>query len=149
MTTVSGATARHGGVDALPETAAGAGRSWFVRNRFAVLMIAPTILILFALTIFPFGYAVYISLFDFYLPRPHQSTFVGLDNFASVLTDGRFWISMRQTGYFIGGAITAEFVLGLLLALFFYEESRGRSLKSVYLPLILVPMMVAPRWAAH
>ena len=119
-------------------------KSWFTRNRFALLLIAPTVLILFALTIFPFIYAVFISLFDFYLPRPHQRTFVGLDNFASVLTDGRFWLSMRQTGIFLASTVVSEFVLGLLLALFFYEESRARSLKAVYLPLILLPMMVAP-----
>ena len=119
-------------------------QTWLRRNGFALALIAPTILVLFALTIFPFAYAIYVSLFDFYLPRPQQSSFVGLGNFAGVLADARFWVSMKQTGYFLSSAIAAEFVLGMALALFFFEESRGRSLKAVYLPLILVPMMVAP-----
>lgn len=135
------------GVGVLPGTvgkAPAARGGWFARNRFALLLLAPTVLILFSLTIFPFIYAVYISLFDFYLPRPHQQSFVGLDNFASVLADGRFWLSMKQTGIFLASTVIAEFILGLLLALFLFEESRGRSLKAVYLPLILMPMMVAP-----
>jgi len=113
-------------------------------EQLALALIAPTLLVLFALTIFPFVYAIYVSLFDFYLPRPQQSSFVGLGNFAGVLADPRFWVSMKQTGYFLTSAIAAEFVIGMALALFFFEESRGRSLKAVYLPLILVPMMVAP-----
>ena len=122
-----------------------AWRRWWRRKGFGFALIAPTILVLLAITIFPFVYAVYISVFEFYLPRPHQSTFVGLGNFAKVLSDGRFWISMRQTGYFLGAAMALEFVLGMALALFFYEESKGRrSLKALYLPLVLVPMMVAP-----
>jgi multiple sugar transport system permease protein len=117
---------------------------WLRQKGFALALIAPTLVILFALTIFPFVYAVYVSLFDFYLPRPQQSSFVGLGNFAGVLSDARFWVSMRQTGYFLTSAIAAEFILGMALALFFFEESRGRSLKALYLPLVLVPMMVAP-----
>jgi multiple sugar transport system permease protein len=117
---------------------------WLRQKGFALALIAPTLLVLFALTIFPFVYAIYVSLFDFYLPRPQQSSFVGLGNFAGVLADPRFWVSMKQTGYFLTSAIAAEFVIGMALALFFFEESRGRSLKAVYLPLILVPMMVAP-----
>jgi len=133
----------------LARRARGAGaetrlQRWLRQKGFALALIAPTLLVLFALTIFPFVYAIYVSLFDFYLPRPQQSSFVGFGNFAGVLADPRFWVSMKQTGYFLTSAIAAEFVIGMALALFFFEESRGRSLKAVYLPLILVPMMVAP-----
>ena len=117
---------------------------WVRENRFALCLIAPTIIILFVLTIFPMVYAVYISVFDYYLPRPHLRTFVGLDNFAEVLTEPRFWQSMKQTAYFMVGSIGVQFVLGLGLALFFFEEFRGKSAKAFYLPLILLPMMAAP-----
>ena len=117
---------------------------WVRENRFALYLVAPTIIILFVLTIFPMVYAIYISLFDYYLPRPHQRTFVGLDNFGEVLTEPRFWQSMKQTAYFMVGSIGVQFVIGLGLAMFFFEEFRGKSAKAVYLPLILLPMMAAP-----
>ncbi len=119
-------------------------RKWWRGNQFAVYAVAPTIVVLFALTVFPTVYSIYISLYDYYLPRPQAATFVGLDNFVLVLTDARFWTSMLRTGIFMTASIVAEFLLGLALALFFFRELRGHSLKAVYLPLVLIPMMVAP-----
>ena len=117
---------------------------WARANRFALAIIAPTIIVLLLLTIFPMVYSIYISFHDYYLPRPYATKFSGLANYAQVLTDARFWVSLKQTGYFIAGAISVEFVIGLALALFFFEEFRGRSFKALYLPMILVPMMIAP-----
>ena len=118
--------------------------SWARENRFALLCIAPSIVILLALTVFPLVYAVYISFQDFYLPRPRAITFVGLQNYGDILADSRFWTSLKQSIFFMIGSITVEFFLGLSLALFFFEEFRGRSAKAAYLPMILVPMMIAP-----
>jgi multiple sugar transport system permease protein len=118
--------------------------AWLRRNQFPFAMIAPTIVLLFLLTIFPMIYSIYISFRDFYLPRPQIARFVGLRNYADVLTDARFWTALKQTAYFMLGSISVEFVLGFLLALFFFQEFRGKSLKAVYLPLILLPMMIAP-----
>ncbi len=141
---VAGTLVRAPSASVYPVQDESALKRWWRRKGFGFVLIAPTLLILLALTVFPFVYAVYISAFDFYLPRPHQSYFVGFDNYVGVLTDERFWVSMRQTGIFLSSAIAIEFVLGLALALFFYEESKGRSMKALYLPLILVPMMIAP-----
>ena len=118
--------------------------AWAHRNRFALMLIAPTLIVLFLLTIFPLVFSVAISFQDFYLPRPNATKFVGLDNYGQVLVDSRFWVSLKQTMYFTVGAISIEFVIGLALALFFHEEFRGRSVKAIYLPMILIPMMVAP-----
>lgn len=117
---------------------------WAQTNRFALFTIAPTIIVLFSLTIFPLVYSVYISLHDYYLPRPYASKFLGLANYGQVLTDARFWVAVKQTAYFMVGSISVEFIVGMALAVFFFEEFRGRSLKAIYLPLILVPMMIAP-----
>ena len=119
-------------------------RAWAKANAFALVLLAPTILVLFALTIFPLIYSVYISLFEYYLPRPTQRSFIGFDNYGAVLTDARFWASMRITGVFMLVSISLQFILGTALAVFFFDEFRGRSAKAVYLPLILVPMMIAP-----
>jgi multiple sugar transport system permease protein len=119
-------------------------RRWVQRNWYPLATISPTVVILFLLTIFPLIYAVYISFQNFELPRPHLATFIGLGNFAEVLADGRFWVALYQTAILMVGAITVQFVLGLALATFFFDDFRGRSAKSIYLPLILIPMMIAP-----
>ncbi|MFQ6018133.1 MAG: carbohydrate ABC transporter permease [Kiloniellaceae bacterium] len=121
-----------------------AAPSWVRENLFALVCIAPSILVLFALTIFPLVYAAYISFHDFYMPRPHAMQFVGLQNYGDIFVDSRFWISLKQSAFFMVGSISVEFILGASLALFFFEEFRGRSAKAAYLPMILVPMMIAP-----
>jgi multiple sugar transport system permease protein len=117
---------------------------WVEDNRYPLATISPTIVILFLLTIFPTVYALYVSFLNFDLPRPQQATFVGLNNFAEVLTDNRFWVALLQTTILMVTAVGTEFVLGLALALFFFDDFRGKSAKSLYLPLILIPMMIAP-----
>jgi hypothetical protein len=119
-------------------------RAWSARNRYPLLAIAPVIVVLFLLTIFPTVYALYISLFNFDLPRPQLSSFLGIGNFAEVVTDSRFWVSLLQTLILMISAVGIEFIVGLALALFFFEDFRGKSVKSIYLPMILIPMMIAP-----
>jgi multiple sugar transport system permease protein len=117
---------------------------WVTENRYPLAAVFPTIAVLFLLTIFPTIYAVYVSLFNFDLPRPQESTFVGLGNFVEVLTDGRFWLAFLQTFILMIAAVGIEFILGFAMALFFFDDFRGKSSKSIYLPLILIPMMIAP-----
>lgn len=129
-----------------PETAAALQRirSWVQRNQYPLATISPTVVILFLLTIFPLVYAVYVSFQNFDLPRPQLATFIGLGNFGEVLVDDRFWVALSQTGMLMVGAIAVEFALGLALAAFFFDDFRGKSAESVYLPLVLIPMMIAP-----
>ena len=55
-----------------------------------------------------------------------------------------FWVAMKNTAIFMISSIGLQFIIGLSLAVVFYDEFRGRSAKAFYLPLILLPMMVAP-----
>jgi multiple sugar transport system permease protein len=118
--------------------------AWVRENQYALAAVSPTVVVLFLLTIFPLIYAAYVSFLNFDLPRPQLATFVGLDNFGAVLADGRFWVALYQTAILMVGAIAVEFVLGMALAAFFFDDFRGKSAKSVYLPLVLIPMMIAP-----
>ena len=118
--------------------------NWIKENIFGLSLLAPTIIILFAVSIFPMIYTVWISLYDFYLPRPNSKAFVGLGNYIEILQDEMFWLTMKNTAVFMFTTIFFQFSIGLGLALVFFEEFRGKSAKAIYLPLILLPMMVAP-----
>ena len=118
--------------------------NWIKENIFGLGLLAPTILILFAVSIFPMIYTVYISFFDFYLPRPNRKVFIGLENYIEILKDEMFWLTLKNTAVFMFSTIAFQFTIGLGLALVFFDEFRGKSAKALYLPLILLPMMVAP-----
>lgn len=114
---------------------------WTPNRQFALFTVLPAVVILLLITVFPTIYSLWVSLQSYYLPRPYASEFVGLGNYIGVLTDTRFWSSMKQTGLLMASAISIEFVLGLAIALFLYKEFKGSKL---IMPIILMPMMIAP-----
>ena len=72
---------------------------------------------LLAVAVFPIIYSFYISLFAVKLTRPGRMPFVGLDNYATVLSDPQFWHAVERTVYFSVISVTAISVLALLVAL--------------------------------
>ena len=60
-------------------------------------------------------------------------TFIGLGNYADVLTDPLFWRTTWNTLVFTLGAVLLKLVFGLAMALVLNEQFRGRSLFRVLL----------------
>jgi multiple sugar transport system permease protein len=105
-------------------------------------LIAPMQLLLWFLLIVPTLIVIYLS-FVAWEPRMGvdwwQAPFAFLQNYAKVITDGRFWTAIgRSTGIVIV-AVTLEFCLGLGLALFFLRDLPG---KRIMTSVILYPMML-------
>lgn len=102
----------------------------------------PGIAILVMVTVFPFSYALYISLFDYTITRlATQPQFVGLAQYAGLLKDPKFANAVRVTGIITGSALSIELALGLLLALLVNQRIRGLS---VFRVLLLIPIAVTP-----
>lgn len=104
------------------------------------LWLAPTLLVLVALSIYPLIFAVEVSL--------RTPSGYGLGNFARLATDRLFLISLWQTIVYTASALAVEFALGLALALLVNREFRGRGLlRSILLiPMLLPPVVVAVIW---
>jgi multiple sugar transport system permease protein len=98
------------------------------------LLLAPTVLVLLLLTIYPLIFAVRVSL----QPASGQWT---LANFTRLFADHFFWVALWQTFIYAAAALAAEFTLGLLLALLLDSQIRARHL---FRALLLVPMMLPP-----
>src|SRR5262245_11229848 len=80
-------------------------------------MILPTMLVLLAVSIYPFAYVVYMSTIE-YSPLPQvPPTFVGLGNWIEMLQDRAIWNSWLTSVIYFGGALTLELVLGVAIAL--------------------------------
>lgn len=102
------------------------------------LMTLPAVLILFSLTFYPLIRALQFSTLS-YLPT--GTTFVGIENYVDLLSDGAFINSMIVTAKFVGIAVAAEFVLGFAIALVLNKKIKFRGL---WQTLILIPMILSP-----
>lgn len=104
------------------------------------VLIAPTVILLAAMTTFPLLYAVYISFHKWKTTYPVRP-WVGTENFTRLLGDDRFINSIENTLKIGGAALVIECTLGLGLALLFWHLiQRARWIVSF----VLLPMMVAP-----
>jgi multiple sugar transport system permease protein len=113
-------------------------------NLTAYLMIAPMVLLLAVFVIYPLGYAVWLSghRISFYKP----AVWVGLDFYRYVLTDPRFWHSLRVGLTYSAIVVPTGLVLAVLLASFIKTLSTGIAsvLKvTVYVPAVIASVLTA------
>jgi multiple sugar transport system permease protein len=113
-----------------------------------VLMLAPALTILAALTLFPTLYMFMASVQRVSADPAVPRVFVGLDNFLRMTTDSQFHVGLLNTVIFTACAVTVEFLLGLGLALLFDRFIRHFNfLKTVLMiPMMLPPIAVAITW---
>jgi multiple sugar transport system permease protein len=106
-------------------------------NRFTPLwFLAPAVLTLFAIGIYPTLFALVTSLRRYNLTRARDGfPFVGLENYQAVLTDSTFWQTLARTAGFYITVMPIELVLGIAIALMLHRPGWGlmRSLVRVSL----------------
>ncbi len=108
-------------------------------QRSAMLFLAPMMVVLAVVAVFPVLYSFWTSLFDLKLTRPQRVPFVGLDNYARVFGDSLFWESAARTASFTVMSVGAIMLIATLMALLLNEEFRGRRFLSAVL---LVPWAI-------
>jgi multiple sugar transport system permease protein len=107
----------------------------------AWLFVAPAIALLISVAIYPFLQMLYDSVFTF-SQAGQREAFVGVENFARVLTDGRFTSGVGFTVVFVFVVVTVEFLLGLGVSLLIYSPYFRR--RQLLVVLSLPPMMLSP-----
>ena len=88
-----------------------------IPRRTIAAFLGPAIAALLIVGIVPLLYAVWKSLHYFNLTKLAQTRFVGLDNYAFVLTDYVFWQAMGRTALLFVISVPVQIVLGLTIAL--------------------------------
>lgn len=96
-----------------------------VKRRTILAFLGPAVLALALVGIAPLLYAVWKSLHYFNLTKLAQQKFVGLDNYASVLSDPVFWQAMGRTALLFAVAVPIEIALGLVIALVLHRPGLG------------------------
>src|SRR5918997_211546 len=92
----------------------------------AWLFIAPTIVLLLAINIFPLIWTVYLSFTNYRANRPNaEIQGVGLRHYSNILTDTDVWHSMQVTAHFVFWTILLEMLIGFGLAYLIDRKFRG------------------------
>ncbi|MGH3867068.1 MAG: carbohydrate ABC transporter permease [Pseudonocardiaceae bacterium] len=119
-----------------------------VEHRLAALLCAPAVLVILAVTGYPIGYAIYLSLERFDLRFPDRHAFIGLANYGAVLGSGYWWQAFTVTVIITVVSVAIEFVIGLALALAMYRTVVGRGLVRtvVLIPYGIVAVVASYSW---
>ena len=108
----------------------------------AWIFVAPTILILLAINIFPLIWTVYLSFTNFRVNRPNNDVeWVGLRNYQRILGDSDIWMTMQATAHFLIWTIVCQVVIGFTIAYLINKKFRGNDL---WTTIIVFPMMLSP-----
>ena len=130
----------------------GPTRSWrpgrSPEERLGWLLSAPAVLAMLAVTAYPVFYAVWLSFFRYDLRFPERRAFMGLRNYASVLTSGVWWESVMNTVVITVGSVSVELVLGMALALVMHRAlfARRTVRASVLVPYGIITVVAALAW---
>lgn len=115
----------------------------FRREYYGGLLVTPAIAVLFVMNIFPLLWSLGLSFFA-YQSNQQSIRFVGLNNYIKVLTNDiaaeANWNALVNTGMFVVLTVSAQMVVGFLLAMMFAKQF---PLRKYLLILVLTPMMLS------
>ncbi|HYR13629.1 MAG TPA: sugar ABC transporter permease [Mycobacterium sp.] len=117
-------------------------------RRLAFLLITPAVLMMLAVTAYPIGYAVWLSLQRYNLATPDDTSFVGLQNYVTVLSDRYWWTAFVVTLVITVVSVAIEFVLGMALALVMHRTIFGRGVvrTAILIPYGIVTVAASYSW---
>ena len=128
--------------------ATGGGDDRKSERRLAYLLIAPAVILMVAVTGYPIVYAVWLSMQRYSLAAPDDTSFVGLANYQTVLTDRYWWTAFAVTLAITVISVAIEFVLGMALALVMHRTifGRGAVRTAILIPYGIVTVAASYSW---
>jgi multiple sugar transport system permease protein len=117
-------------------------------RRLGWLLCAPAVVVMLAVTAYPIGYAVWLSLQRYDLRFPAARQFVGLANYATVLGNRLWWTAFGVTLFITVVSVAVELVLGMGLALIMRWAlvGRGAVRTAILVPYGIVTVVAAYSW---
>jgi multiple sugar transport system permease protein len=104
-------------------------------RRFALALLVPALAVLVLTTTAPLVYLAWNSLHRIDLGMPWLSGFAGVDNFAKMGSDPRFWNSLALTGIYTASTVVLQIPKG-----------QGLLRVAAILPIVLAPVVVGLFW---
>jgi trehalose/maltose transport system permease protein len=126
-----------------PESAI--GRS---RERLAWMLVAPCLLIVLVVAVYPLFETFRLSLTNKRLASTRPTKYVGFDNYRRLFNDKIFVNSIWHTIEFTVGSVTFELVLGMVIALVINSQFRGRGVvrTAMLIPWAIPTVVSATMW---
>jgi multiple sugar transport system permease protein len=117
-------------------------------QRLGWYLVAPAFAVMVAVTAYPVGRAIWLSLFRNRITDPGGTKFVGLDNYKVVLTDSLWWSDVATTVVITVATVAIELVLGLALASVMHRIIFGRRTvrTAILVPYGIVTVVAAFAW---
>lgn len=115
----------------------------------AWLFIAPTMILLVFINIYPLLWSIYLSFTDYKANRPGvEISWIGAKWYTKILTNEDVWANLQVTAHFLFWTILLQCLIGLSLALLLNVKFKGNDLLTtvVVLPMMLSPAVVAVFW---
>jgi len=109
-------------------------------RNLGLLLVAPAFLVMIGVVAYPMLLAAYDSLFSYRLTAPDQRSFVGLQNYLTILSDPLWWRAFATTGYITVITVAVELVLGFALAMVMHKAIT--TLRPVLRTAILIPYAI-------
>ena len=117
---------------------------------FPHIMLAPTIVVMLVMTVYPIIFTIYYSFTDYNLLKAVKKGFnwIGIENFTKLFQNSVFQTAILNTIKFTIFAVLAETLIGLLIALFVNSLPRGQKAMRtlLLLPYLLPTVTVALAW---
>jgi trehalose/maltose transport system permease protein len=115
----------------------------------AWLFLAPALIALALVALWPLMRTFWLGLTDAELAAPSEARFVGFENYVLLLNDVDWWRSVRNTIVFASISVFIETLLGLVIALALNARFRGRGLlrAAMLIPWAMPTVVSAKLWA--
>jgi multiple sugar transport system permease protein len=117
-------------------------------RRLGWTLCAPAVIVMLAVTAYPVGYAVYLSLQRYDLRFPQLATFVGFSNYGAVLSSPFWWEAFWVTVLITVVSVAVELTLGMALAIVMHRAifGRGAVRTAILIPYGIVTVVAAFSW---
>jgi multiple sugar transport system permease protein len=118
------------------------------QRRLALLLVAPAVVLMLAVTAYPIGYALWLSLQRYNMATPDDTQFVGFSNYVTILTDRYWWTAFVVTLAITIVSVAIELVLGMALALVMHRTIFGKGIvrTAILIPYGIVTVAAAYSW---
>ncbi|MBT8401181.1 MAG: sugar ABC transporter permease [Rhodothermia bacterium] len=113
----------------------------------ALLFLSPTLVVVAVFIVFPIAFSFYLSFHEWNMFSAEQA-FVGLDNYARLVTDPEFWAVFRHTLVYTVGTVPVNMALALVVAVVLNKNIKGRKIlrAAFFTPVIVSTVAAAVIW---
>lgn len=114
------------------------------KQRWGKLFVSPSVFIIFLFVVYPLGYTLYLSFFEYNFVFDPKPSFVGLRNYFSMFKDKLFVQALSNTLLISAISFVLIMVVGMALALLlFYKKKRSWFYRtSIFMPIVVPASLV-------